>query len=99
MNRSTALRRLSRSACGVSLTGSLNGVREDLGRNLVLHRLEDLEFLALRQAARGEVDAGEIALDPLVFVEEQRPVHRLEIEDVVERLADAGIRRTCRGAD
>jgi hypothetical protein len=47
---------------------------EDFGRQLVLVLVENLQFLALRQAAGSELAADEEAVRALVGVEEGRPV-------------------------
>ena len=63
------------------------GRGEYLRRHLVAHGLEDLQFLALRQAARREFGAVEIAADALVLAEEDLLVHFLEIEREIQRAA------------
>ena len=61
------------------------------GGSLSLYCVEDFQLLALRQAARGEIAALEIAVGARVEAEEQRAVHRLEIEGVGQRLAHAAV--------
>src|SRR4029077_3869821 len=57
---------------------------KDLGRNLVAHSLQQLEFAVRGQAAGCEVGAFEIAGDALILTVENLPVHFLEIKRVVE---------------
>ena len=61
--------------------------REDFRRHFGSDRLEDFQFFALRQAARSQLGAIEIAADALVLVKENLLVHLLEIEREIERAA------------
>src|SRR6185312_17168995 len=67
------------------------GRGEYLGRNLVLHRIEDVEFPASRQAGGGERRAEKKRIDALVLAVEHRLVQCLEVEGVVERFAHADV--------
>src|SRR4029077_5476736 len=64
---------------------------KDLGRNLVAHSLQQLEFAVRGQAAGCEVGAFEIAGDALVLTVKNLPVHFLEIKRVVEGKSHARV--------
>ena len=60
---------------------------EHLRRHQILHLVEDFQFPAFGQPGGGKLGAVEIAVDALVLAEEGGAVQFLEIEDVVQRLA------------
>ncbi len=67
------------------------GGRENFRRHLGAHGFEDFQFPALRQAARGQLGAVEIAADAVILIEENLLVHLLEIECEIQRAADPRI--------
>ena len=67
------------------------GLAEEVRRHLVLHALQDFEFLALRNSGRRQFGAFEITGDTFVLAEENRAVHLLEVEGEVEGAAYARV--------
>ncbi len=69
--------------------------REDLGRHLRLHLLQDLELAALRQARRLQLRVVEVAVGARVLLVEQVLVGALEVEREVECPAHAHVLESC----